>query len=306
MLRRWLKLALPAWLSKADMQLLYKEIATHINSPDGAALGIVCMPDEPVQAANIGVVFISGGYQYRAGSHRQTVRLSRHLASAGITSLRFDLAGLGDATGTVVGFENLTPQLLAAIKALTQLRPEIQRIVLWGLCDGASAALLHLHNAQDPRIVGLALVNPWVRSESTLASTHVRHYYLRRLREKAFWQKLLSGQIGVKAAQDLTRNLSLARQAKDASSASFQERMASAWREFDGAILLLISGDDITGQEFMETARQSQSWDGCMQRSGLTHVTLSHADHTCSTVKAHDALMQTTASWLLHLSQRLT
>ena len=45
-------------------------------------LGIVAAPAAPVSAP-LGVLIIVGGPQYRAGSHRQFVSLSRGLASAG-------------------------------------------------------------------------------------------------------------------------------------------------------------------------------------------------------------------------------
>ena len=39
----------------------------------------------------------------------------------------------------------------------------------------------------------MALLNPWVRSEATLAKAHVKHYYVQRLLSKEFWAKLVSG-----------------------------------------------------------------------------------------------------------------
>lgn len=284
----------------------HSETPTRIDSPHGAAWGVTCQPAESLAATDVGVVFVPGGFQYRAGSHRQVVRLARRLASIGITSMRFDLTGLGDATGEVQSFEQLSPQIQAAIDALTTQTPTVQRVVLWGLCDGASAALLHWEKAHDHRIDGLVLVNPWVRSEASLARTHVRHYYLRRLQDKAFWQKLLRGGVGTKALGELLSNLRLAQQKKSAPVASFQDRMAKTWREFHGDVLLLISEADITGQEFIDTLRQDPRWAGCLDTPRLTHISLPHADHTNSTPAAEQQLMQETCSWLTQLRQRLT
>lgn len=298
------KPASPAWLRRADMTLSYQESPIRIDSPGASALGLVCIPKPTAHSTSLGVIFIPGGFQYRAGSHRQAVRLARHLAQAGITSLRFDLAGLGDATGAVLSFENLTPQLTAAINALVEHAPHVKEIVLWGLCDGASAAMLHWKCTRDARIVGLALLNPWVRSESTLARTHVRHYYRQRLRDKLFWQKVLRGGIGIKAIIDLLKNLRAAKQSRTANPASFQEKMATTWRTFNGAILLMISENDITGQEFMEATRKDAIWAGCLQSAHLTHVTLTAADHTCSSSDADLQLCLQTQTWLNQLNQR--
>lgn len=284
----------------------FRETPTRIDSPDGAAWGVVCLPTDAEPAADVGVVFVQGGFQYRAGSHRQTVRLARRLASVGVPSLRFDLAGLGDATGEMHNFEHLSPQIQAATDTLSQQAPAVKRVVLWGLCDGASAALLYWEQTRDARIHGLALVNPWVRSESSLARTHVRHYYLRRLQDKAFWQKLLRGGVGTKAVGELLSNLRLAQRSKRAPVASFQERMAKAWREFQGDMLLVISEADITGQEFIDTLQQDPKWTGCLDTPRLNHISLPHADHTNSTPAADQQLMQETCSWLTQLRQRLT
>lgn len=288
------------------MQDNHHEIPARIVSPHGIALGLVCLPQKATPAADLGVVFVPGGFQYRAGSHRQAVRLARQLALAGIPSLRFDLTGLGDATGEMCSFEQLSPQILAATDTLAQQAPDVKRVVLWGLCDGASAALLHWGQTRDPRVQGLALVNPWVRSESSLARTHMRHYYLRRLQDKAFWRKLLLGGVGIKAVIELLSNLRLAQQDHAAPLPSFQERMAKAWREFDGDILLLISEADITGQEFIDTLQQDTNWKGCLSPSNLTLINMPNADHTNSTPAADQQLRQATCSWLTQLRQRLT
>ena len=46
-----------------------------------------------------GVLIVTGGPQYRAGSHRQFVLLARFLAARGMAVLRFDYRGMGDSEG---------------------------------------------------------------------------------------------------------------------------------------------------------------------------------------------------------------
>ena len=88
--------------------------------------------------------------------------------------LRFDVRGMGDSSGTPPGFERIEDDIAAAIDALLAAVPETSGVVLWGLCDGASAALLYLDTTHDTRVVGLGIANPWVRSEVGLARTRVR------------------------------------------------------------------------------------------------------------------------------------
>ena len=110
---------------------------------------------------NTGVVILVGGPQYRVGSHRQFVELARGLASAGIPVFRFDFTGMGDSTGRFPGFENINGDIRLAIDTFVENIPQLQRIILWGLCDAATAACFYA--VQDERVIGLCLANPWVR-----------------------------------------------------------------------------------------------------------------------------------------------
>ena len=98
--------------------------------------------------------------------------MARALAAAGYPVLRFDVRGMGDSSGPLHDFLDQTPDVAAAIEALCR-EAGVQRVMLWGLCDGASAALLYLHERPDPRVAGLCLLNPWVRSAQSLARTQV-------------------------------------------------------------------------------------------------------------------------------------
>lgn len=272
------------------------EIPVRIHTPESSAWGVLTVPQST--AFETGVIIITGGLQCRAGAHRQSVLLGRQLASAGFPTMRFDLAGLGDATGPVSAFDHLRPQIDAAIEALTRQAQGVKRIVLWGLCDGASAALLHAKPTDEPRIAGLCLVNPWVRSDTGLARTHIKHYYGHRLTEWSFWRKLLAGGVGPQAIGHLIGNLRVSLR-KEQAAHSFQQIMAQCWHAFSAPILLLISERDLTGQEFMDHARTDKAWSGCLQKPNVQIHLMPGADHTCSTLGGHELLGQLTQQWLL-------
>ena len=265
-------------------------------------LGIVTPAD-----GTVGVVIVVGGPQYRVGAHRQFVHLARALAAAGHPVLRFDIRGMGDSEGALRDFEGAAPDVGAAIAAFCGAVPGVQRVVLWGLCDGASAALLYLHGQPsgiDPRVAGLALLNPWVRSAASLARTHVKHYYLQRLRQGEFWRKLLKGGVAVSALSGLVGNVRAAFGGASAQSAAtdalapFQQRMAEAWARFDGAVLLLLCDDDLTAREFAEFTVASAPWRHAFARRPPQRVHVAGADHTCSQPAAQAAVEQATARWL--------
>ena len=127
-------------------------------------------------AATTGVLLIVGGPQYRVGSHRQFVKLSRYLAAQGVPSMRLDTAGMGDSSGSKAAFYQQTADIELAIDAFFQQCPQLTQVVLWGLCDAASAILIKL-NRPDPRVSGVILLNPWVRQQQSHAKTMLKHYY---------------------------------------------------------------------------------------------------------------------------------
>ena len=253
------------------------------------------------------VLIVVGGPQYRVGSHRQFTLLARALATAGFPVLRFDHRGMGDSGGASIAFEEAAADIAAAIDALFRLCPQIRRVVLWGLCDGASAALLYLDETADRRVGGVILLNPWVRSEASLARTHVKHYYLQRLGQREFWIKLLSGKVAHRALGELARNVGTAfgRTAeKRQANRPFQQRMAGALAAFDGPAALMLSGNDYTAKEFLEHANADGQWRSNVARANLTRVDFEAADHTFSGREAQRQLEAATLQWLARFTVR--
>jgi exosortase A-associated hydrolase 1 len=281
----------------------WQETALAFDCRGQQLVGVLAQPAGEA-ASDAGVLIVTGGPQYRAGAHRMFVKLSRALAGAGHAALRFDLRGMGDSEGDFPGFESITPDIGTAVDALLAAAPQVRRVLLWGLCDGASAALLYLHETRDARVRGLCLLNPWVRSQQSLARTHVKHYYARRLLQREFWLKLLRGGIGVQALHGLAANVrsALGRQpaaGEPGAPATFQQRMAQAWRGFDGEIQLLLSGrEDITAREFLEHAATDAAWRGLLERAGLQRTDCATADHTFSSAEAAAWLLQRTLGWV--------
>jgi exosortase A-associated hydrolase 1 len=267
-------------------------------------VGVLAAPQMPFDTA---VLVIVGGPQYRVGSHRQFVLLARRLAESGYPVLRFDCSGMGDSTGAPRSFELLSPDIGAAIDALQEHIPQVRQVVLWGLCDGASAALLYCHDTHDVRVGGLCLLNPWVRSDISLARTHVKHYYAQRVIERAFWLKLLRGEVGAGALRSLVRNVKLTFAGSRLPASprlSFQQRMAIAWNEFQCSILLLLSGDDYTAKEFLEHTGSEPAWADARNHARLQRHDLAGADHTFSCISDRMRAEDLTLAWIGTLRTR--
>jgi exosortase A-associated hydrolase 1 len=258
---------------------------------------------EPAIDSDIGVVIVVGGPQYRAGSHRQFVLLARSLAAAGVVVLRFDYRGMGDATGAARSFDDIDDDVAAAIDSLSTACPAIKKIALWGLCDGASAALLYWQRTRDARVAGMTLLNPWVRSEATLARTHLKHYYGRRFLAGAFWAKVARGELNVATTlRSIGRTLAAAgerrRPANASGAMSFQDRMADGLESFSGAVLILLSGRDLTANEFVEWIRASPQRSSLLERTNVERHDVADADHTFSTQQWRREAECRTLDWL--------
>ena len=278
------------------------ETAHVFQGPGEPLIGVLSHPATP---ATMAVVIVVGGPQYRVGSHRQFVSLARRVAEAGHAALRFDYRGMGDSAGNVRSFDTVSDDIGCAIDFLWKELPTLRGVVLWGLCDGASAALIYCKEQDDRRVAGLALANPWVRSEQTLARTHVKHYYLQRLMAPAFWRKLLSGGVGTSAVQGWLRAIRTSRSASASTPSDnrpFQTRMAEAWRDPSRRMLLLLSGRDYTAKEFVETVNTDPAWRGALDRPNLSRQVLEAADHTFSGLSDQRAMEALTCDWLQSLS----
>lgn len=263
----------------------YTEEAALFVRGDTQLVGVLALPAQPQPT---GVLILVGGPQVRCGSHRLHVLLARALAQAGHAVLRFDFAGMGDSAGTPCDFAQTGADIAAALACLQQRVPQVREVLLWGLCDGASAALLYWDATHDPRVCSLFLANPWVRSATSLARTQVRHYYGQRLRSAAFWRKLLRGGVGLRALAGWLGSVwtSLRGQGAEpdpaAAHTSFQQRMARACAHFPGRQVLLLSGKDFVAREFVEHAAQHPAWQQALQRPTVLRHALPDADHTFS------------------------
>lgn len=275
---------------------------------DGDRLwGILTRPLD--NGVGLAVLVIVGGPQYRVGSHRQFVQLARSLAKRGFPVLRFDHRGMGDSTGQRRSFENIEHDIRAAIDVLYLNEPALRGVALWGLCDGASAALMF--GSSDPRVRGIIAANPWARDDASLAATHVRHYYGARLLQRDFWLRLLTGRFDwMTSLRSFASNLRrasahlLARGpiGTGAEDASFRARMVRGLAGFSGQTLLLLSENDLTAREFADHAAQSAEWRRLLDGPSVKRVDLADSDHTFSRRIWRECIETATAEWLAQLA----
>jgi exosortase A-associated hydrolase 1 len=280
-----------------------RDIAVRFACQDEDLFGILSLPEQPQRR---GVLVVVGGPQYRVGSHRQFTLLARGLAAEGFATLRFDYRGMGDSSGAIRTFEDVGADLRAAVDQFFALVPGMEEVVIWGLCDGASAALFYAH--QDARVSGLVLLNPWVRTADGLAKATLKHYYRARLFDPALWKKLASGRFDFRAAAGSlfaqVRTVLARRPAQQsgdgaaASQAPLPERMRGGLARFRGEVLFIFSGADLTAKEFLDLTSGSAEWRKLLNAPRVTRHHLTEADHTFSRRVWRDQVTGWTADWI--------
>ena len=265
----------------------------------------------PQHIRSKGVLIVVGGPQYRVGSHRQFTLLARHLAAGGTPVMRFDCRGMGDSEGKPRTFEDVEEDIRCAIDTFLNEVPSLNQLVIWGLCDAASAALFYAH--RDERVAGLVLLNPWVRTDQGAAKVYLKHYYRTRIFQPEFWIKIRQGNFSYgNAFRSLARTIGSALKEKrekimtgnanngelPMTVVSLPERMLAGFSRFNGKLLLILSGNDLTAQEFSDLVKDSAEWQRLLASPDVSRQDLPEANHTFSRREWKDQVVTWTSGWL--------
>jgi exosortase A-associated hydrolase 1 len=266
-------------------------------------LGILHRAASPPR--DTGVVIVVGGPQYRIGSHRQFTLLARDLAAAGVPVLRFDYLGMGDSDGPSRDFEAIDADIGIAIDSLMQKEPALTGVVLWGLCDAASANAFYAVN--DRRVVGQIALNPWVRTSEGEAQAFIKHYYLQRLLDPALWRKIARFEFDlVGSVRDFFGKLRHSRpdgaERTADSSRPLPERVRESQMRFAGPTLLILSGNDLTAREYEDRVAEDAAWQAWTNSPSVELRRLDDADHTFSRAAWRDQVAAWCRDWLQGLS----
>jgi exosortase A-associated hydrolase 1 len=286
----------PAGSDDGAVRMMVEQRALRFECQSCWLFGILSLPARPLAR---GVLIVTGGPQYRVGSHRQFTLLARELAECGIPVLRFDYRGMGDSEGEARNYEHIDADIASALGQFFAAVPQLQELVVWGLCDGATAAAFYAY--KDSRIRGLILLNPWVRTEASLARTTLRHYYLARLRDPAFWRKLASGTFSPLGTLRSLRRLAGSARADGGTSdagGGAPQRMFDALSRFRGRTLIILSGDDLTAREFEALQNSSPGWRQLSRAASVRQVQVAQANHTFSRALWRDQVAQLCAQWI--------
>lgn len=161
---------------------------------DRALIGVIT--PATARSCDVGLIVFNAGVIHRVGPHRLNVKLARTLAGSGVTTLRFDLGGVGDSRAAQGGgeFRDQAVHDLRTAMDLLEREHGLKRFMLFGICSGA----VHSFRAAlaDPRVGGVLMFDGyWYRTRWTepmrlwkrfraLPWTHVVKVILNRLRPR--------------------------------------------------------------------------------------------------------------------------
>lgn len=170
-----------------------------IPRPQGQLAGILSESVGP-ESAPLAAVFLNAGAIRRIGPHRMWVETARRWALRGVTSLRLDLEGIGDADGDGQCFADVArfyesrfaEQVSAALDAL-EAAGVGNRFIVLGLCSGGFWAFHAALN--DNRVVSALMLNPRVLywDEKIEIERDLRRTGL--LVKGVTWKRILRGEV---------------------------------------------------------------------------------------------------------------
>jgi pimeloyl-ACP methyl ester carboxylesterase len=150
-----------------------------------------------------------------------------------------------------------------------------------------------------------------VRTAQGVARAHLRYYYFRRLLQASLWQKLARGEVNFREAPGALVRFVLdamrprapvgAVNESSVSEASLPHRMGEGLRKFHGRVLLILSGNDLTSQEFRELVARSAPWRRLLAGDRVTRYDLPGANHTFARRDWRDQVERWTETWVKNL-----
>jgi pimeloyl-ACP methyl ester carboxylesterase len=136
-----------------------REVAVQFGEK-GRLSGILTLPEKAT--STVVCILLSAGLVSKSGPYRLYTQVARRLARDGITTLRFDLGGVGDSTQASAGalHERTALEVRAALDHVFDAHgAKPPTVALAGLCSGAEDSFRHAEI--DPRVRGVLLVDPF-------------------------------------------------------------------------------------------------------------------------------------------------
>jgi hypothetical protein len=130
-------------------------------------------------------------------------------------------------------------------------------------------------------------------------------YYVGRIWQRGFWEKLLAGQLSLKrsllgVADTVLQSIKKAPGNASRATQQYETlpvRVCRKLADFAGLVLIILSENDLTATEFRQHAR-SRSWRRVLACPSIVQREISEADHTFSRREWRDQVSNICGQWL--------
>ena len=123
---------------------------------DDSMVGIMTRGDGS-QPSKLGCILPNIGLAHRIGPHRLNVKIARRLAQIGVSTMRFDLSGVGDNPNLKTSHGVIDQAVEDMRDAMNHMEKTsgIKRFIVFGICSGAQNGYFLALN--DERITGILM-----------------------------------------------------------------------------------------------------------------------------------------------------
>jgi alpha-beta hydrolase superfamily lysophospholipase len=175
------------------------QVRERVVSIDHAGKALVGTLTDPLDHGGPLAAILLGGTGHRMGPNRMWTELGRRWAQRGVTTLRVDIAGAGDAettmpseTSPLYTLPDIVEQTRDVVDALRE-QTDCQRILLVGLCAGAFWAIQVA--MRDPDVVPVALNLPLLVWNELESSQRIGRIYRGKLMQGRTLVRIARGDI---------------------------------------------------------------------------------------------------------------
>ncbi|MEZ5490841.1 MAG: hypothetical protein R3F50_11035 [Gammaproteobacteria bacterium] len=259
-----------------------------------ALAGVLTQGDS---SAEFAVILLNAGMIHSAGPGRLSVKLARELTkNLGITSVRFDLSGLGDSpvrADSLSIFEIATTEPQEIMDDLQ--RRGFKQFILIGLCSGAYCAFKTA--IKDARVVAAVLINTMDLSGETEPSIKtLENRYQKSIFRWRAWGNLFTGKVNY---AQLWRMIAarFQRRSKESSVSSSKVRLEIEELIQKKTPLFFVCSEYDVSRYYL-SGLLGDKLDAFAENGWVTQTIIKDADHLFNRVSAQRVLLQTVCEWV--------
>ena len=263
-------------------------------------VGCYCGPSY-VEQSPLAVLMLTPGMLHHVGPMGLHVQLARRLADLGMSSLRYDLSGIGESLAVGTAGSSLERATQEAVQAMDWMQKAhgFEKFALFGLCSGADDALTIAQH--DSRVIGLSLMDGLAYRTRRFYLHWFLRKHLPKMASASKWIALLQNVLGQNSNEVDTMPLGL--DIREFPERSAAERLLHRLLDRDVQLQFIYTGGAIDNYSYPQ-----QFEDMFPAFRQHPHIALQHypsMDHVATLAADRQVLLAELTNWLGNLRRRM-